>query len=429
MSDSKSTFPTFAKFWRTARWLLLTIALVYGLLWMRYATVERVLAFDPVVAMNAGFADVPVEDRGWPEMRKALVAMHADDPQAPELLREASRCEVLGFYVGHPEDLSLEDKELWPELVSDEDQGMSSNPWSWEQSAISILLPHLADLRKAALRLKDHAMSQGEVGALEDLRAMRRLSVLSQEHPTLINQLVGMSILALEVDTMSHLLEAHGTTYSDEVLESFEAELGLALEALTPLTLEGEYIMFDDVLQRVYSDNGSGNGIFIGESGAWLAENGSGLTGFPMAVEQRLTSLAAPFLAQWMPDRKTTRELYTNTLAAQAEYCESPLWDRPEQEAFDGTGNPIIDLLLPAITKAFDQVQLKRMELESMSLVLAAYRDRLRTGEFPEEAPIEVQDCWVDGVVTYEVIEGLPHVRSVGSDQKGQVLFPRKDKN
>ena len=139
-------------------------------------------------------------------------------------------------------------------------------------------------------------MSQGETGALEDLRAMRRLSALSQEHPTLINQLVGMSILALEVDTMSHLLEAHGTTYSDEVLESFEVEMELALEALTPLTLEGEYIMFDDVLQRVYSDNGSGNGIFIGESGAWLAENGSGLTGFPMAVEQRLTSLAAPFL-------------------------------------------------------------------------------------------------------------------------------------
>ena len=121
MSDSKSTFPTFAKFWRTARWLLLTIALVYGLLWMRYATVERVLAFDPVVAMNAGFADVPVEDRGWPEMRKALVAMHADDPLAAELLREASRCEVLGFYAGHPEDLSLEDKGLWPELVSDEE--------------------------------------------------------------------------------------------------------------------------------------------------------------------------------------------------------------------------------------------------------------------------------------------------------------------
>ena len=132
-----------------------------------YATVERVLAFDPVVAMNAGFADVPVEDRGWPEMRKALVAMHADDPLAAELLREASRCEVLGFYAGHPEDLSLEDKGLWPELVSDEEPGMTSNPWSWEQSAISILLPHLADLRKAALLLKDHAMSQGRRGPLK----------------------------------------------------------------------------------------------------------------------------------------------------------------------------------------------------------------------------------------------------------------------
>ena len=124
----------------------------------------------------------------------------------------------------------------------------SSNPWM--EACNSILLPHLADLRKAALLLKDHAMSQGETGALKDLRAMRRLSALSQEHPTLISQLVGMSILALEVDTMSHLLEAHGTTYSDEVLESFEEELELALEALTPLTLEGEYIMFDDVLQR-----------------------------------------------------------------------------------------------------------------------------------------------------------------------------------
>ena len=76
--------------------------------------------------------------------------MHADDPRAPELLREPAA--VVLVLVGHPEDLSLEDKELWPELVSDEDQGMSSNPWSWEQSAISILLPHLADLRKAAAR-------------------------------------------------------------------------------------------------------------------------------------------------------------------------------------------------------------------------------------------------------------------------------------
>lgn len=424
MSNSGPLFQTFAKFWKIARWLLLTIALSYGLLWMRYATVERVLAFDPVVAMNAGFADVPVEDRGWPKMRKALVAMRADDPLAPELLREASLCEVLGFYADHSEDLSPEDKAFWPELATDEDQSMAPNPWSWEQSAISIPIPHLADLRKAALLLKDHAMIQGGTGSLEDLRAMRRLAAFSQEHPTLINQLVGMSILALEADTMSQLLLAHGTTFSDEVLAELEVELGLSLDALAPLNLEGEYLIFDDVLQRVYSDDGAGNGIFIGESGAWLAGNAPGLTGYPIAQKQRLGSLAAPFLAQWMPDRKTTRELYAITLEAQAEYCALPLWDRPDQEAFDRTGNPIIDMLIPYLPKAIDQVQLKRMELESISLVLAAYRERLRTGDFPDEAPIEVRDCWVDGLVTYEVIEGLPHVRSVGADQMGQVLFP-----
>ena len=426
MNEFESTFTIFMRLWKIVRWPLATIVLVYGLLWMRYATVERVLTFDPVVAMNARFADVPAENRGWPKMREALVAMHADAPNAPELLREASRCDVLGFYAGHPEDLSPEDKQLWPELFSTEDPSMDPNPWSWEQSAFSISLPHLADLRKAALRLKDHAMSQGETGSLEDLRAMRRLSVLSQEHPTLINQLVGMSILALEVDTMSHLLVTHGTTYSDEVLSELEEELELGLKALSPLNLVGEKITFDDVLQRLYSDDGAGNGIFIGESGALFEGNELSFTGFPLVAEQPLTSLAAPLLAMWMPDRKTTRELYGSTLAAQAEYCESPLWDRPEREAFDGTGNPIIDLLLPALTKAFDQVQLKRMELESMSLVLAAYKERLRTGDFPDEAPIEVRDCWVDGMLTYAVIEGLPYVRSVGSDQEGQVLFPAR---
>ena len=422
MSATLSTFPTFVKFWKMARWVLLALALGYALLWMRYTTVERVLAFDPVVAMNAGFADVPVEDRGWPEMRKALVAMHADDPQAPELLREASRCEVLGFYAGHPEDFSPEDRELWPEKFSDEELSVDANPWSWERSAIAIQLPHLADFREAALYLKDHALEQGEGGSLEDLRAMRRLSVLCHEQPTLINQLVGMAILALEVDTMSHLLEDHGTTYSDEVLELFEVELDLALAALSPLSLQGEQIMFDDVLQRMYSDDGAGNGIFIGGSDA--LSDGMEFMGFPDRRRTTVDTVVAPFLAQWMPDRQTTRELYAAMMAEQVQFCKAPLWDRPEDSQFEGTGNPIIDLTLPALTKAIDQVQLKRMEIEAMSLVVAAYRERTRTGAFPAEAPIEVRDCWVDGLVGYEVVDGLPEVRSACPHQKGQVLFP-----
>ncbi len=424
MGVLRTRFLVHMKCWKIVRWPLAAVAVVCGLLWIRYAAVKRVLTFDPVVALNAQFADVPIENRGWPQMRKALVAMHADDPLAPELLREASRCEVLGFYAGFPENLSPEDMALWPELVSAQDQSKNANPWSWEQSAISILFPHLDDLRKAALRLKDHALTQGENGGLEDLRAMRRISVLCQEHPTLINQLVGMSILSLEVDTISQLLVAHGMNCSDEVLAELEGELGLALDALKPLNLEGEYITFDDVLQRVYSDDGAGNGIFIGESDTWPVDDGAGFTGFPIVVDHRLNSLVAPFLAQWMPDRKSTRELYANTLAAQVEYCESPLWDRADREAFEGTGNLIIDLLLPDLTKAFDQIQLKQMEIKSMSLVLAAYRERFRTGAFPEEPPIEVHDCWTDGLVSYEVKDGLPHVRSVGSGRKGQVLFP-----
>ncbi len=405
-----------------ARWPLVALALGYGLLCLRYATIERVLAFDPVVAMNAQFADVPVEQRGWPAMREALIAMHADDPAALEMLRQASRCEVLGFYAGHPEDLSPEDAELWPELVPDQNQTEKIKPWSWEQSAFTILLPHLSDFREAALYLKDHAVEQGEGGSLEDLRAMRRLSVLCHEQPTLINQLVGMSILSLEVHTLSNLLMDQGMNYSDETLAAFEAELDLALAALSPLSLQGEKIAFDDVLQRMYSDDGAGNGIFIGGSDA-LSE-GMEFMGFPDRRRTTVDTVVAPLLAQWMPDRQTTRELYAAMMAEQVDFCRAPLWDRSEESQFEGTGNPIIDLMLPALTKAIDQVQLKRMEVEAMSLVVAAYRERIRTGAFPAEAPIEVRDCWVDGLIGYEVVDGLPQVRSAGPNQTGQILFP-----
>ena len=130
MGVLRTRFLTHVKCWKIVRWPLAAMALVCGLLWFRYASVERVLTFDPVVALNAQFADVPIENRGWPQMRKALVAMHADDPLAPELLREASRCEVLGFYAGFPENLSPEDMALWPELVSAQDQSKNANPWS-----------------------------------------------------------------------------------------------------------------------------------------------------------------------------------------------------------------------------------------------------------------------------------------------------------
>ena len=101
MGIPRTRFLTLMKYWKIVRWPLAATAVAYGLLWARYASVERVLTFDPVVALNAQFAHVPGENRGWPQMRKALMAMHANDPHAPEMLQEASRCEVLGFDLGH----------------------------------------------------------------------------------------------------------------------------------------------------------------------------------------------------------------------------------------------------------------------------------------------------------------------------------------
>ena len=108
-----------------------------------------------------------------------------------------------------------------------------------------------------------------------------------------------------------------------------------------------------------------------------------------------------------------------------------PLWDDPEDSQFEGTGNPIIDLTLPALTKAIDQVQLKRMDIEAMSLVVAAYRERIRTGAFPavKSGRSALSSPLAPGLLGrrsdgFEVVDGLPEVRSACPHQKGQVLFP-----
>ena len=117
---------------------------------------------------------------------KALVAVHADDPRAPELLREASRCEVLGFYAGHPEDVcASRTKNCGGHVVSDEDV----NAWTLplELGAIGdspSCLRIWADLREAALALKDHASEPGgDGGPSKTCVRCARLSAPRHEQP------------------------------------------------------------------------------------------------------------------------------------------------------------------------------------------------------------------------------------------------------
>ena len=407
-----------------ALFIFSVLVLVYGLLWARYAMAERVLRFDPVVAMNSEFAEVPEAERGWSKMREALLAMRDDEPEVADMLREASRSKVLGFYAGYVEDLSSEDALLWPELQSGLADDLNPDPWDWERSALTISLPHLASLRQAAMFLKDDALEHGEGGGVENLRAIRRIAGFASEQPTLINQLVGLAIFSLEAETAARMIVQYGSGWSDDTFDQVHDELELARQSVKDLNLDGESILFQDVVQRVYSDDGSGGGIFMAEPSAWLTGAGGGTLGSSSGLGMFFTILTKPILSQWMPDRKATTALYAKLSDEQLQYGSKPMWQRPSDIEFQPTGNLVIDLLLPSVSKAFDQVHMTRMRLSSVQLVGEAYRVKNRTGKFPEVAPFEVQDCWARGGVNYEVTDGVLEIRSLGPDQNELVMFP-----
>lgn len=257
------------------------VALTYVFFVVRYVTARPTIAHDYLAEMNREAKDIPSQRRAWPLYRRALEKLEPfpdddrelneqaylhDWPQiaaylqrnrpAFELARLAADKPRMGLWFGDPED------ERWLRQIYG-----NHAPADPRQSPLLTLptpqLDELARLRRLLLADCRRAVTAGEADVfLSNLQTLLGMAGhLRDGTPTVMTELRAFACFGTSLQLTGMLLDEHPALLGDEQLVDLAHRIatfsgGGTLRA----RLDGEHMLFEDLLQRIYTDNGAEDG-------------------------------------------------------------------------------------------------------------------------------------------------------------------------
>jgi hypothetical protein len=370
------------------------------------------LAVDDPERMSEGakaVGDVPYA--GMPGWDAAVAWVEVPARQAAlETLRAAAARPVFGFPAAR--EFDAEDARLFGadaarqmrELVATRD-----DPTKFPM--LGVLLPQLAAVRGAARIMAADAVRAAERGDgarfVDDIEAMVRMSVHAADGRVMIGDLVGMAVRSVAIDRALATLE-----WKPDLLDAGQlARLQRAFESVPPafrrIDLGAERLMWVDLEQRLYTDDGDGNGWFRLDRDALLPLIGTvesssrGMNDILEGSAMHAASLAAvtisgPAAALIVADRRTTHEFFERWATRIEESSALPLRDHAtvaalDRELRDATAADPVNLLLPrllmpSLGRAVERFAVDRARCDAAAAVCAALRFRADTGAWPARA-------------------------------------------
>jgi hypothetical protein len=453
-------------------WALLIVAapvILYIVLFIRFQIGEPVLRRNFAAEFNAAVLGLAPEQRAEPVYVEACRLL-----QLPE---QSQRKQIEQWLELHPAQSAWAEPAGYLELarpaldltrraaamphmgriISD---SLASDPWNLQGQQddapsenprmVHILLPHLPYMRALghllALEALHAAAHDDAARSVESLVAMLGLVRHLREHPLLIADLVSVHLLKLAGQRAGLLVSEYPGLFSDEQL----AELSAAFAAMTDtsllLRLDGERAFFQDMLQRIYTDDGRGDGRMTRRGLLELR------TVMHFQTEPELSlgdHLSGPLILLGAPSR---RELET-TWERMAWRVRTDAAVYPYQRrSYDGEvemlemrrrarpGYELITSLMPAFAHAFARIDEARQARDAALIALALERSRLRLGQYPadlvaltpellERIPIDIY-AFDNGTLRYMLRGGRPLVYSVGrngEDDGADFTIPEDD--
>lgn len=329
---------------------LVVLILTYGVLAVRYFGAEPGPAVDYLPKLNEAALAIPENERAWPVYRAALIEHQPRQYQTKNKIylsvypgwrnweqsaahirehasflddvRRGAALRGMGYIASTR--FTPEDQALWPGVDGAYDaNGLLSG------SLVEVLLPHLGEMRVIAQMLALDARLAATEGdgerAASNLLAMIGIAEQMRELPLLINDLVSISILAVAIDEVVRIIHDYPTMLSDKALAALAHALaGFPPDGRSLARFEGERMVFEDTVQRLYSLNSDGNGVLV--SGAF--EELQTLEGRTPDTTGVANTLVGPVAAAVMADRKTTLGFYNDAIDGLLAWGEQPTWSR-----------------------------------------------------------------------------------------------------
>lgn len=440
------------------------VAMVY------YATGSPNVATDYVAKFNASALAVPEEERAWPVYREALLALDHDRAQnvlklegiepvgttweeavrfieesesALAKTREAAAMAQLGYV--RASAIHSEDRELWPQEYENDQLARASRHQStsdvlWDSSKpplLTLKLPHLDELRRLSRLLHLDAIHAANLGdgdrALSNVVALLGMARQQYGSPTLIEQLVALDFAMQAVEATARTMRDHPTVFSDRQLVHL-AHAFAGDQVVSIMNLEIERTSFQDIVQRVFTDDGRGDGRLTIDGLRKLGELRGALNhSSSLTHKDRVPAIAMAPLANFLSaSRKDMTAMHKQIMDDCEATAARPYWEQGDALSQDSwkrllTSSQkywLVRLLTPAISRAFAVQQSAVGRRDGVLIALALELHRRREGSYPRSLdalspdllPNVPRDRFDGSMVRYRMVGDQAVVYSVGSD-------------
>ena len=202
-------------------------------------------------------------DKQWP-MASEWIAAHQPEIGA---LCAASKRPMFGFPVATP--ISDADAALFGKNTQSGGifyGGTIDNADVTVQPLICVLLPHLNSTSTASHLLATDMLLAVDQGngerATRDAEAMMAISIHAQESRIVVGDLAGIRLRLRATNNIVMALEWKPSIFTDAQLKRLQMAMYLVPPALERPDFRTERLMFEDAVQRFYTDDGHGDGRF-----------------------------------------------------------------------------------------------------------------------------------------------------------------------
>ncbi len=460
--------------WRSARAAtrLFLAAFVAGLLTYS-AMAARFYWGRPIIAHNYwheinAARRTSNDQRAWPLYREALIKLgkteilpewlddgpsgkHWDEAMAAlarhreslELMREGAKRPHFGWLLGDPADHAAtaagHQEWMFTQQSADDNEDLISALLQGPQEIRRVSRLLAADARRAAIA------GQGAT-VLEDVTAILSLSE-QQFAPaaTLVEQLIGIAIFGQATEAVGRTLADYPAALTDEQLQHLAHRIAAYRGGTLSLDFTSERMIFDDLLQRAYTDDGNGDGRITRDGLRLLADSGGGGSAlFSSSVARDPKAawavlVASPGVAALVGSRRENRELYHRLMDEMIAAHQGPPWQW-DRKAFDAYEARMCEMatktsehlkywlvanMLPALAARNSAGERSVQVRDAAEVAIALEIWRRRHGEWPRELAELVPDLLpavpvdrTDGKpLRYVVRDGQALVYSIGADR------------